>query len=64
MKLIYLAQNTVETAGDETHMFIRCITHHFPDTVEVIHSKLPWVFPAPTTRTRLIQICQDQIEGW
>ena len=63
-RLIYLTQNIVETAGDETHKFIKCITWHFLETVKTIHIKLPRVFPAPTTKTRLIQLCQDCIQGW
>ena len=63
-KLIYLTQNIVETVGNETHKFIKCITWHFLETVKAIHSKLPRVFPAPTTKIRLIQLCQDWIQGW
>ena len=63
-KLVYLAQNTVETVGDESHRFLQNLKHHFPDTFAAIANSLPRTLPAPTTKTRLIQLCQDCIQWW
>ena len=63
-KFIYLAQKTIETAGDVTHLFLTCLHCHFLQMMEAIKSKLSKCFPAPTTKTRLVQQCLDRIQGW
>ena len=61
--IMHLAENVVETSGNEQHCFIANVKEHFPNIFASIRNNLPHQFPANTTVEKMARIAKMRKDG-